>query len=280
MISLAGVAFEVVPECALSPAEQSVLRGLGAADPREPSERSFRLHVSGDAPWAGCELDEFPDHGPAQMSVAGNRLRVAHRRFAAEIRPDEWTGRLARREPTGGALQAALRVALSCCLPQRGGLPLHAAGVRIDGGAVAFFGPSGAGKSTLAASSPFPVVSDELVAVTGSPFTLQSTGFWGAFPADAGAARPAPLLALVELAKGPTFGWERLDAAAALRRLVNVALVPAVPVLWRDVIGVLGRLARTVPCYRMAWSPDERPWENVQRSIGADAEGPNAISGS
>ncbi len=271
MISLAGVAFEVTPDCALSPAEERVLRRLGGAAPEESSERSFRLHVSREAPWAGCELDEFPDHGPAQVSVTGNRLRVAHRRFAAEICPGDWTGRLARREDTGGALRVALRVALSCCLPQRGGVPLHAAGVRIDGGAVAFFGPSGAGKSTLAASSPFPVISDELVAITGSPFTMQSTGFWGALETSSAAAGSAPLVALVELARGPAFTWERLDARSALRRLVNVVLVPAAPALWCDVIGVLGRLVREVPCYRMAWSPDDPPWEKVQSLLSKDA---------
>jgi hypothetical protein len=97
-------------------------------------------------------------------------------------------------------------------------LPLHAAGVALPSGGVAFFGPSGAGKTTLSSCSPYPVLSDELVvARLGEPATLIRSGFWG--EGSGPPVSPAPLTALVELGKGPRFTLERLRPTEALRRL-------------------------------------------------------------
>jgi hypothetical protein len=76
-----------------------------------------------------------------------------------------------------GATDADLRpyllgTVMGALCHQRGLLPLHAAAVIADGGAVAFAGPSGAGKSTLAAEfhgRGYDVLSDDLLAVEIDP---------------------------------------------------------------------------------------------------------------
>jgi hypothetical protein len=116
-----------------------------------------------------------------------------------------------------------------------------------------------------------------MVVVAGRPFGLRATGFWGSLdpaPRVESAAAPsgqrsAPgddprLVAAVELSKAPAFDWQPLSPETALRRLLGVVLVPPSPRLWRQVIGLLHRLVREVPCYRMAWHPREAPWERIE----------------
>lgn len=195
--------------------------------------------------------------------------RLRHARFAAEIDAFAGTARLERRTELDFALVLTLRTALAARLPALGGLPLHAAGLVLGDAGVAFFGVSGAGKSTLAAQAPGPVLSDELVAVVpGPPYGLAASGYWGTLAGRAGAGGGvAPLRALVELAKGPGFRLDRLDAREAARRLAGVTMVPPSPALWGAALAVVARLVAAVPVYRMAWSPAEPPFEALSRSL-------------
>ena len=132
----------------------------------------------------------------------------------------------------------------------------------MDGRGVVFFGPSGAGKTTVASTSPFPVLSDELVAVApGRPFDLVRSGFWG--EGGPGGRRRAPLALLVDLAKGPTLRLTRLRPAEAAGRVLGSVPVPHAPPLWSRALAVVADLVQRVPVYRMEWSPYEPPWERL-----------------
>lgn len=80
-------------------------------------------------------------------------------------------------EPAPGASPAELRMFMTgsvtaSLLQQRGIIPFHASGLRIDDGIVLFAGPSGAGKSSLLGEwlrRGYPSVSDDLVGVTVGP---------------------------------------------------------------------------------------------------------------
>jgi hypothetical protein len=260
-IALAGETFEVGPDENLNDDERRWLARFAAAP--------------GGAPALGLEVAEgsatpgLASGVPAEVDlVESGRLRVRHAAFQAELDPGSRSGWLRRVRGAAYPLEITLRVALCARLPLAGGLPLHAAGLVVDGWGGVFFGVSGAGKSTLASLSPHPVLSDELVAVLGGPgFGLAATGFWGELERDELRRGRFPLGALVELAKGPAFRWERVAPEAAFRRLVHVALVPPAPRLWTEALGVVGRLVREVPVYRMEWTPQAPPWDEIARAI-------------
>lgn len=208
-----------------------------------------------------------PDGLPAEIRVEGDRVLVAGVAYRGEIRPAAGTATLVRLPRGAEPLHVLLKVALSSVLPLSGGLLLHAAGLAAPSGTVVFFGPSGAGKSTLAALSPFPVLSDELVALLGPPpFRGLATGFWGTLPEASRDAPGGAVRALVQLAKGPSFELSRLAPVPALRRLVGVALMPPVAEVWSRALAVLGSAVAAVPVYQMAWSPEEPPWERLARA--------------
>jgi hypothetical protein len=267
---LAGCPFFVGPDSATTAVERARLEALGRASPGRAFEApEFRLTLVDAPPWPGANPADFEDNAAASVRAEGDRLRVGHRRHLAELDLDALEGRLQRLTPDGVGIEIALRVALSARLPSLGGLPLHAAGLVLDGAALAFFGPSGAGKSTLSALAPGPVLSDELVAATLRPPVLRATGFWG----EADAMRPPPeeppLAALVELAKGPGFQLERLGPDVAFRRLMGVLLVPPLPRLWTTAMALVGRAVRELPIYRMCWHPDDPPWDRLRAVLNA-----------
>ncbi len=271
MLFLAGLGFRIEPEAGLTDAERAALARLGSMGPiPAPDSRAagqaFPLRLAREAPW--LEQKVIPE-GPAAVDWADDRVRVRHAQFLAEIDPFRPSGVLFRRTPASFPLEISLRVALSSRLPLVGGVPLHAAGLVIDDRAVVFFGPSGAGKSTLAGLSPYPVLSDELIAVVpASPFDVVHAGFWGTLGEGRAPAGPHRLGALVELERGPRFRVEPMTPRVALRRLLGVALVPTGPPLWASTLEVLARLSQAVPSYRMAWSPSWVPWVEIARAVG------------
>lgn len=228
-----------------------------------------------EPPWTNEDPARFADGGPAAIDWADERVRVSHARFVAELDPIGRSGRLFRRSRGAGGLEVTLRTALCSLLPLEGGLPLHAAGIVLEGQGVAFFGASGAGKSTLAGVSPHPVLSDELVAVLPArPFALAASGFWGTGEEGRTPREAVPLAALVDLAKGADFRLERLGAREAITRLVSVVMVPPAPALWSAALAVLGRLVKDVPVYRMTWSPARPPWDDLEAELRRPAISP------
>jgi hypothetical protein len=141
----------------------------------------------------------------------------------------------------------------------------------LNEGGIGFFGPSGAGKTTISKCAPFPVLSDELIVVGDSPPVLQASGFWGTAQPTEGTVGEspllAPLLALVQLSKGSSFGLEPLARCQAWPRLLNELVVPTSPLLWRSSINVLWKLLESVPVLTLTWSPKASPWEELKTSL-------------
>lgn len=273
-LRLSGLCFSVGPDAALSPRERATLAALDAGgterawDAGDP--RAWPIEVV-DAPFTP-PADGPLEPAPAAVRFCDGFLAVSHASFEAQLDAVGGSGRLWRREADGSALFITLRVALAALLPLHGGLPLHAAGVVLDGQGCCFFGPSGAGKSTLAASAAahgLHVFSDEQVSLLGAPWRLGASGFWGAL--DGSAPRgAAPLMALFELGRAPTLRVERLDPRRALRRLLEVLLVPPQPALWSRALAAAGRLVHDVPVWRLAWNPDDPPWDGLRARLAAE----------
>lgn len=257
-VELGGLTFVVGPPALVHADEARWLRTFASP---APGACDLLLELRADPP-RGFGLGELPDAQPARVEAAGPTVRVRHRHFCAELRPAEGRGWLYRAQPPLG-LSIALRVAQAALLPLRGALPLHAAGLVLDGSGLAFFGVSGAGKSSLAGLAPGPVFSDELVVVGGSPPQLRASGFWGEL-GDGAPAPPAPLAGLFELDKRSALELDRLPASEAFRRLLPVTLVPAQGEAWRAALDVLGRLLREVPAWRLGWRRDQPPWEALR----------------
>ena len=206
----------------------------------------------------------------ARVSWEQDRCRLSHATFEAELDPLRGEARVWRSPGSAIGLLTTLRTAICSRLPLEGGLVLHAAGLERDGRGLVFFGPSGAGKTTLAARSPWPIVSDELVAIVsgqGGTFAIRGTPFRKAPPGPAGASRRVShLAALVELDKG-AYRLTPLGRTEALRSLIASAAVPAGPPLWTAALAVIGRLVQAVPTYRMAWSLDEALFDRLARDL-------------
>ena len=271
IVGIAAQAFAIEPEAALSTEERAMLARFGES----VDESTFVLTIADAPPFVAN--DAPPDGEPAQIATYGDRIRVTHHRFVAELDPQGARGVLHRANPADAfALEITLRTALSCRLPCDGGLLLHTAGAVIDGEAVLFFGVSGAGKSTLAELLPAPILSDELVAVSRAPrgndggppsslFAACATGFWGTLEGLA-AAPPSgnfPIKALVALDRGAELAITPVDRRDALRSLIVVAVVPPDPPLWRAALDAVASLAMTVPVYRLTWTPSAAGAERI-----------------
>ena len=257
-----GVRFSVGPEPALLTAEREAIARLDP-DQADEAQAPVSVELVETPPWTSDDPALFPQWEPAVQRWSGGRLRCSHRSFTAEIDPFSGRARLHRREERAYPLETVIRTTMMARLPLLGGLPLHAAGVVVEGRGVAFFGPSGAGKTTVASTSPFPVLSDELVAVApGRPFDLVRSGFWGEGPAS-GRTGPAPLSLLVDLSKGAALRLTRLRPAEAAGRVLASVPVPLAPPLWSRALAVVAALVRELPVYRMEWAPAEPPWEGL-----------------
>jgi hypothetical protein len=260
-----GLRFSAGPDAALYPCERDALARLDPAD--DGSQAAFEIELVDSPPWTSDDPSLFPEWEPAVQRWLAERLLASHRSFIAEIDPYAARARLQRRAERAYPLETVVRTALMARLPLVGGLPLHAAGVVLEGRGVAFFGPSGAGKTTLAASAPVPVLSDELVAIApGRPFTLVRSGFWGEGRPSGGASR-APLGLLVDLAKGPALRVEPLRPSVAAARILASVPVPHAPRLWQATLAVVAELVGATRVVRMAWSPTAPPWQVLGRLV-------------
>ncbi len=275
MITLAGVNVTVEPDDMLSAAERLLLRRLkvmsrSAKLPAAPLLASVRLRLADREQTSAGTGGSLDGARAARIDCSEGAVKIHHECFDVFIDPSTGDALVRRETDDAYPLEIAIRTAVCCALPRAGGLPLHAAAVIIDGWAVVFFGCSGAGKSTIAAASPYPVLSDELVAVRGPNWIAEATGFWGEMGTQD--ANPtcfgAPLKALVELQKGPACHIDTIPPDKASRRLLHVVKVPTIPLLWRDVLLQTARLARDVPVYRMQWHRDDPPWRDLRHRLG------------
>jgi hypothetical protein len=267
--AVAGLRFVLEPEDGLSRTEREWLSGLPSlATRKEGPVVRIRLEAGGRAAAAS-------ESAPARVSWDGGLLLLRHAAFEADLDPAAGTAIVRRHPDSAAGLATTLRMAVSARLPLEGGVLVHAACLERAGRGFVFFGPSGVGKSTLVERSPWPALSDELVAVLpcGDDEPHRVTGATFPGPPNQGRAPSTtePRLAcLVELAQGPRFHLERLAPIAALRRLVGSIAVPPSPPLWSAALSVSGEIARQVACYRMAWSLDESPFELLEAALAGD----------
>jgi len=261
-----GVRFSAGPDEALLSCEREAIDRLDP-DPPDDAQPPVAIELVPTPPWASDDPAFYPRREPAVQRWSEGSLLCSHRSFTAEIDPFACRVRLHRREERAYPLETVIRTAMMARLPLIGGLPLHAAGVIAGNRGIAFFGPSGAGKTTVTATSPFPVLSDELVAVVpGPPFGLVRSGFWGE-GRDAGRTAAAPLALLVELARGPALRLTRLAPASAAGRLLASTPVPLATPLWSRALVVAAALVCDVPVQRMEWTPAEPPWERLAEMV-------------
>ncbi len=267
-----GVRFSAGPDSALLACERDSIDRLDP-DPPDDAQSTVAIELVDVPPWTSDDVALYPQRDPAVQRWSEGRLLVSHRSFTAEIDPFSCRVRLHRREARAYPLEAVIRTAMMARLPLIGGLPLHAAGVVAEGRGVAFFGPSGAGKTTVASTSPFPVLSDELVAIVpGRPFGLVRSGFWGEGKGT-GCATVAALALLVDLAKGPALTLTRLAPPEAAGRLLASTPVPLAPPLWSRALAVAAAVVREVPVQRMEWTPAEPPWERLAEVMAREELG-------
>ena len=155
-------------------------------------------------------------------------------------------------------------------LASRGGVIVHAAGVVMGGGALAFPGVSGAGKSTLArlmldAGWADSLLSDDRMilraAREGDVDNEADVVAWGTpWPSDARVARNAcaPLSGLLFLVKSEQNELVPLTPSEATRRLMPVVTCP-----WYDaerlpgVLDTCAQIVESTPCYEMRFRPDQ-----------------------
>ncbi len=256
-MNVSGIDFDLRTAAGLSRAELEFL--LGSATPGAGDAR-VAIELRGDRhEWAFAA--PFSAISGSRLETDGALLRLGNRCFSAEIDLENRCVSLHRDDASDTSLRLAMRAAVTAILPQLGWLPLHAAAVDIDGSALVFCGRSGAGKSTLAATSPYPVLSDEMVSVSIDPPRARGTSFWGDSICKAPlSATGVPLRAIVLLEKAPEFRLSKVSPAEAMRALVGKTLVPVGGALWPAVLEMLAKLVERVEVYRMAWWKSLPPW--------------------
>lgn len=132
----------------------------------------------------------------------------------------------AGRGPAG--LRGALAVLLATLLPIRGGLLLHASGVRLGDKGVAFVGPREAGKSTICAMFPHEtILNDELVAVTNASSAprVHATPFSGPL-SDPRFRQHCPLRLALKIRKSSQAKLLPLSPSDAFRLLMQCTALP------------------------------------------------------
>ena len=265
-VEVAEVVFDVGPDRLLTEAERAALIALDQSGSVHSAQGpGIRLEIV-----PGDRIDdprgETPENGPAAVLEIDGRIRLRHAKFEAELEPLRRKVRLQRDPSTSAPLEVTLRTALCCALPLERAVALHAAGIVIDGRGAVFFGPSGAGKTTLSRSSPHPVLSDELVVVSGRPWKLRPSGAWGELGTQATSPVAAPLQFLAALEKGSDPVLTPLEPDDAIRKLLGVVVLPPSARLWERAFGVIAELVRTVPTYRLEWCPSTPPWQTLERT--------------
>lgn len=279
-LDVAGLSFRIDSPEALSPDERGLveslvsrpllaggvrLSGTGPAWPVRLVESAGAVFLTGPVPDGSGES--------ARVLATREDVRVTHSTFSACVDLARQEVRLHRRGSTAGPLEVAIRIATGCRLGRQGALPLHAAGTVTPEGALVFAGPSEAGKTTLCRTSPFPVLSDEVVAVVpGEPETLVgATGSWSTDRRSRPADGFFPLRAFFRLRKGPAYGLRPLPRREAFLFLAEAITLPGTSELWTESLATAGRLAAEVPAFELTWSRETPPWTRLEEDLRARA---------
>ena len=245
----------------------AALCGGTAAGGKVPT-RVFRAPRSDflDFDVRGWEYTLDMDHSPAAVRLAGLRL-MARLDWAPALGGGLWTPEEQGEEWASSVFENYLRVLAAYRLLEENGAVLHSAGVTDGASAWMLLGPSGAGKTTssrLCLEQGGSVLSDDLNAVLlprEGP-RLVRLPFTGDLGERSGGAPSYPLAAVLRLVKGTEDRLQPLSPAAAL-----AALVAAAPFVnqdpWRReaLLGILERLARSVPAYELVFSLHGRLWD-------------------
>ncbi|HVT03011.1 MAG TPA: phosphoenolpyruvate carboxykinase (ATP) [Thermoanaerobaculia bacterium] len=263
----AGLPVDIEPREKLTAADLKSLEPLVDREPLEDLPSHVRLLNRSIWP---IDFGSYPEGGSTVLQWDGSSLRLTHNRFAGVVDPTRRYAEVYRRGDETFIFRSVFRALLLARLPFEGGLPLHAASVVVDGGAIVFFGVSGAGKSTLSATSKFPVLSDELTAVIrdGDRYFARASGHWGTFSLPAIVPGRFPIRALIRIQKTATFTMRALTRQDAIRCLLQVVLVPAGEMAWQKVIANVAEIQASVPCFEMGWSPATPPWEPLLQFLG------------
>ncbi|HEY7216728.1 MAG TPA: hypothetical protein VIC28_19055 [Thermoanaerobaculia bacterium] len=227
----------------------------------------------------GWEYTLDMDHSPATVRLVGLRL-MARLDWVPALSGGLWTPEEQGEEWTASVFENYLRVLTAYRLLEEDGAVLHSAGVTDGASAWMLLGPSGAGKTTssrLCLEQGGMVLSDDLNAIV-----LPSAGqgranldrprlvrlpFTGDLGERTGDAASYPLAAVLRLVKGTEDRLQPISPAAAL-----AALVAAAPFVNKDpwrreaLLGVLERVACSVPAYELVFSLNGRLWD-ILRAI-------------
>jgi hypothetical protein len=272
----------------LSAAQEAAVRhrfaGLcrGGTEEAAVSSQVFRAPAADflDRDVRGWEYTLDAEHAPGAVRLAGLRL-MARLDWGPLLAGGLWTCEERGEEWAASVFENFLRVLAAYRLLAEGGAVIHSAGVTDGEAGFLLLGPSGAGKTTasrLCLARGGAVLSDDLNAVRlgAGGARLQQLPFTGDLGSrgDLGnrgdrAATPAgvPLRALVRLAQGAEERLRPLSPAAALAGLVAAApFVNRDPWRREELLGVLERLARSVPAWELTFSLAGDPWA-ILRSI-------------
>jgi hypothetical protein len=159
---------------------------------------------------------------------------------------------------------------------------MHASAAIRAGRAVLFSGTSGAGKSTAAKllleDGSFALLGDDMVLLSRDEtgWRAYASPLGGDIPRDQLTNASAPVQAIYFLSQNGQAGWQRMDVAQALTRLI-VSVVPAQeirnsadkPIDEYDrgsleaIMDDAALLAADVPCFSLAYQLEEPPWEQI-----------------
>lgn len=270
MPKISQVDFRITPSSALTDDELRLLTHLERTAIIEPLLARVDIAILQAAP-PEARFDNLPAGLDADVRYEAGILSLLHSDFVMSIDTPGARATLYRRETSGFSLYFGIRNAWLCTAAEHGIIPLHSAGLVIDGQMVLFFGPSGAGKTTLSSRSPFAVASDELNALSYSDgaWKARASGFWGRESRleRVGPISEFPLKGVVVLEKGDAFSMSRISAAETMKRILASVMLPPVPHLWQRMMNNVSALVSAVPAYRMAWSLNSDPWESLRSSL-------------
>lgn len=241
-----------------------------------PLAARYADFLSQAAPTWRCALVHAPALAapdPPWICHEGPTTRFHLAGLAGSIHLQERTAAVQTSDPrwAASAVERTLTYILMQALPrEQDGMLLHGAGVVLaDGAGYLFAGPSGAGKTTVAglAEGLGLVLSDENVAarLVGHGAVLWSTPFWGHSTPPERVRRincRAPLARIFILEHAAEFALTALRPAAAVAALLSTEKVATERVASADAwLAIAGRLAATVPIYRLGFRPTPELWD-------------------